>query len=90
MIKNTNSEQLVITRDGEVTHEFEPSALQTAAIGVSQVLATIWSNLKDEVRVGAYDALHGTDYLASKHDEINRQAQERFEASIGYTALKKK
>lgn len=90
MNKTPTIEQLVITRDGEVTHEFEPTALQTAAQDVSKVLGNVWSNLVGEVRVGAYDVLHDTDYLTVKHDEVRKQARERFETSIGYTALKKR
>lgn len=81
-----HNQNFIITRDGAVTDEFEPSAaykaLQLVAAGMKQFM----DNVSLEARMAAFDVLHGTHYRAIRHKLIEQQKRAAFERSIGLVA----
>lgn len=88
--KQTQLENFVIMQDGEVTNAYDPSALDTARTAVFEGLSRVISHVRLETRMLAFDALHGTNYRAIRHNLVEQQKRERFEASIGLVAVGKK
>jgi hypothetical protein len=92
MLENKqNLQNFVIVQDGEVVNnEYQPSAIELARESVLNGIHGAIDHVKLESRMLVFDALHGTDYRTIRHDLIEKQKRERFEASIGLIAVGKK
>jgi hypothetical protein len=75
-IKQTHTEVEVGT---QFVFNAEPSAPNVVLAGLGRVVDAA----KLEVRMLAFDALHGTNYRAIRHDLVEKEKRARFEQSIG-------
>lgn len=77
----------------EVGTEFifnaEPEGLDAVRMAAVEGLQRVVSAAKLEVRMLAFDALHGTHYRQIRHDLMAQAKREKFERSIGLVAIKK-
>jgi hypothetical protein len=66
-----------------------PSKLDTARASLIASLRGLGTNFKLEARMIAFDAVHGTNYRAIRHELIEQKKRAAFEASIGLIAVGK-
>jgi len=84
-------QNFTIMQDGEVVNAaYEPSRLELARESVLNGISRAIDHVKLETRMVAFDALHGTNYRTIRHELVEKQKRERFEASIGLVAVGKK
>lgn len=81
---NTNNPEITITRDGEVTNEFQPTIADAA---VSHVQAAVGA-LSLQVRMFTFDTIHGTNYRSIRNQLVEQKKREEFVKSIGLVAVK--
>lgn len=82
--KTQNTPELQITRDGQVTNEFQPTIADAA---VSHVQAAVGA-LSLQVRMFTFDTLHGTNYRSIRNQLVEQKRREEFVKSIGLIAIK--
>lgn len=86
MKQNTNNLEITITRDGQVTNEFQPTIADAA---VSHVQAAVGA-LSLQVRMAVYDVRYGTDYRTIRNNLVREKRNHEFEKSIGLVAINEK
>jgi hypothetical protein len=83
------NEKIQTPTEYEVGTEFvfngEPEAPNVVVAGIGRAVETI----KLETRMLVFDALHGTDYRAIRHNLVAEQKRRKFEESIGLIATGK-
>lgn len=80
--------QLQITRDGEVTQEFQPEPPTLAENALNGLHSAI-GHIRLETRMIVFDALHGTNYREIRHQLVLEKKRKAFEESIGIIAVEK-
>lgn len=79
----TINQNLLITRDGELTDEFEPTKWDLAANIIKSKAQKAREDLKLELQMIAFDTVHRTNYRKIRHQIVEKQKRLQFEDKIG-------
>lgn len=74
--------KLLVTRDGEVTHEYDPKLHQTLLQALRQALTYIVDRTLLEVRMIAFDAFNGTHYRKARKELLRQRRKDNFETYV--------
>lgn len=85
---NTNNPEITITRDGQVTNEFQPSPLEASVSHVQAIISRFTGNVALQARMAVYDARSGTNYREIRNNLARQKRDQEFERSIGLVAVK--
>lgn len=89
-MENKTQPQPNIKNEVEVGTQFvfgeQPTEPNVVLEGLSRAVEAV----KLETRMFVFDALHGTNYRAVRHELVAEQRRKRFEASIGLIAVDKR
>lgn len=81
--KTQTPETLVEVGTQFVFGEGDPTPTNVVLDGLSRAVEAV----KLETRMFVFDALHGTDYRAIRHDLVRQEKMRKFEESIGIVAI---
>lgn len=87
-MKQIQTPQLEITRDGQPTNEFEPTAIEALQAAFKSTTQQFTANARMQARMALYDALHRTQYRRIRNELARKKRNEKFEKSIGLIAVK--